>query len=195
MTEERKEHLLNEILGNVGKTVRFGPEWNVEGQATFAQVTALFQDARAGKVGVLFLDGLDPMHALPVDAGVKEALGVPELVVAARAESRVRSLEATLSDGKTKVVLRAAPAADSTLLIVENVTEQRELLQQLTRAQKLEVVGALAGGIAHDFNNLLTAAMVGTGLARHGLENEPADTALPAESLEQVERALEKQPC
>jgi len=73
--------LLNEVLGNVGKTVRFGPEWNVAGHATFAQVTTLFQDARAGKVGVLFLDGIDPMHSLPVDAGVKEALGVPELVV------------------------------------------------------------------------------------------------------------------
>jgi two-component system, cell cycle sensor histidine kinase and response regulator CckA len=109
-------------------------------------------------------------------------IGVAELVVTARAESRVRSLEATLPDGKTKVVVRAAPAADSTLLIVENVTEQRELLQQLTRAQKLEVVGALAGGIAHDFNNLLTAAMVGTSLARP----ESGDQ----EALDQVERAL-----
>ncbi len=74
--------LLNEVLGNVGKSVRFGPEWNVEGQASFAQVATLLQDVRAGKVGVLLVDGLDPVHALPLDAGAKEALGVPELVVA-----------------------------------------------------------------------------------------------------------------
>jgi signal transduction histidine kinase len=43
--------------------------------------------------------------------------------------------------------------------LIADVTRERQLEQELLRAQRLELVGRLASGIAHDFNNLLSVVL------------------------------------
>jgi PAS domain S-box-containing protein len=80
-------------------------------------------------------------------------------------ETQRQRKDGTLVD----IVLSVAPMIDGegrvvgTMGLLADVTDRKQLEQQLLQSQKMEAVGQLAGGIAHDFNNLLTV-ITGRGL-------------------------------
>ena len=72
--------------------------------------------------------------------------------------------------------------------VCHNITEKKELEQEILKAQKLESLGVLAGGIGHDFNNLLSGIMGNISLAK--LESERGEDIM--ESLEEALRVSSK---
>jgi two-component system, cell cycle sensor histidine kinase and response regulator CckA len=71
------------------------------------------------------------------------------------------------------------------LVVSRDVTERKQLQEQLVQSQKMEAVGRLAGGVAHDFNNLLTVI---NGYSDLMLES-PAAEGHDRRHLEEIRRA------
>ena len=68
-------NLLNYVTGNVGRTVKFGPESDPAGGSSFASLVSLADAIKSGNVGVLFIHGANPVYASPRGLGLAGAMG------------------------------------------------------------------------------------------------------------------------
>lgn len=74
------------------------------------------------------------------------------------------------------------------VVICDDITEQRMMLAEHLKNQKLESLGVLAGGIAHDFNNILTGVIGNISLAKSLLDESHKAAAV----LQKAEKAASR---
>jgi molybdopterin-containing oxidoreductase family iron-sulfur binding subunit len=74
-------NLLNYAAGNLGRTVRFGPNVVRRQPTNLARWTEAAESMRSGAVQVAFVHGTDPVQTLPAALGISEALDNVDLVV------------------------------------------------------------------------------------------------------------------
>ncbi len=74
------------------------------------------------------------------------------------------------------------------IAFISDISQRKQLEDQLLHAQKMEAVGRLAGGVAHDFNNMLTVI---SGYNRMMLDDLPPDDPLRA-NAEEIQVAADR---
>jgi len=167
---------VQQIVGTVPEGVLLlGADWRVLlANPTAREYLAVLADVSEGQPLVHL--GQQPIHELltPPDEGLSHevALGDPLRRIF---EVIARPLQPRGQEGW--------------VLLIREVTREREIQEQVQSQQRLAALGRLAGGIAHDFNNILTVIMLGAENALWEPEVPPAVSSSLVAILAEAKKA------
>jgi PAS domain S-box-containing protein len=105
-------------------------------------------------------------------------------------ENRQMHKDGTWRHMQWRIQYHESGAGEGTMFlsIARDLTDQKELEEQLRQSQKLQAIGQLTGGVAHDFNNLL-AVMMGNA---EMLEDKVSGDKVAETELRAIRKAVER---
>ena len=186
----RRHELLLRAIIDANPSLVFVKDWDgrfvLVNQAT-AEIYGTTVEGLVGKTDGDFNPNLDEVaHFLRDDREVMSS-GRPKFIT----EEAVTNPQTkqTRWFQTIKIPLRLPGEDAVTMLgVATEITERKQLEEQLLQSQKMEAVGQLAGGVAHDFNNILTAIVGYTDL----LAAEFSGSAQQLEDLEEIRKAARR---
>ncbi|GFO69553.1 hypothetical protein GMLC_31320 [Geomonas limicola] len=188
--EEQMKHalsLLNATLESTadGIIVRDLTGRSVIANRRFAEMWRIPEDLLASGDDRIMRDYVldqlkDPHHFLEITEQQRREPQQESMDILAFRDGRVFERVATPQVVEGNIVGRVINFRD--------ITEQKNLENQLRHAQKMEALGTLAGGVAHDFNNILTVIMGYCNLTAQQLDR---DTPV-RQNLNQIMAASER---
>jgi PAS domain S-box-containing protein len=114
-------------------------------------------------------------------AGSREAKAKPN-----QARFRRKSGELFPAETVDAAIVGSSGSALGRLVLIHDVTAERQQEAILLQAQRMEAVGQLTGGVAHDFNNLLTVILGNIELLEPNLKDDLSQS-LASEAREAAE--------
>jgi signal transduction histidine kinase len=103
---------------------------------------------------------------------VESIAGIPcETLVSANVRTHITSPD---SERTFSIVANTMNDGRESVVVINDITEERERQNQIAHRDRVALVGQLAGGIAHDFNNLLHVIMTYANMLEESLDNPDA---------------------
>lgn len=106
-------------------------------------------------------------------------------------EETTRLADKEVATETRKIPIIRGSKVTNVITVLRDVTDRKQLEEQLRQAQKMEAVGILAGGVAHDFNNILTGITGYAELALKGTDSGSQANRQLKEILDLSDRAGE----
>jgi len=97
----------------------------------------------------------------------------------------------TRDGGQVLIVGSATPVHNpqddviGAVVVFRDVSQQRQMEEEVAKIERLESIGVLAGGIAHDFNNILSAVLGNISIARM-VQDDPKFIGMRLEDAEKA---------
>jgi len=122
--------------------------------------------ANASAVAMFAMDKGNLLASYPPDLFDGEARGELAALLKSGAEKRLEiGTKNPVELGGRMVTITCIPVKGeplTTILLITDVTERKQLELRLQHVQKMEAIGTIAAGVAHNFRNTLTEVLVNT---------------------------------